>query len=140
MSEHFKLEELVCQHVYQKYGEFAWNFFDPRLLILIDAIREKINKRIFVNTKGKFTQRGLRCIQCEIVQDKIKKGELYVSAHMLGKAADFDIEGLIASEVRLWLVAHQNWWPYPFRLEKEVSWVHLDLYNNSDQKVYLFQK
>jgi hypothetical protein len=63
-----------------------------------------------------------------------------MSAHMLGKAVDFDVQGLLAEEVRQWIVTHVSWWPYHIRLEKDVSWCHLDVIDFSEQKVYLFKK
>jgi hypothetical protein len=98
---------------------------------------------VYVNnwdSGGKFDERGFRCIQCEIVKNMIAAEQIYVSAHMIGKGCDFDVEGLIAEEVRAWLKLHQNWWPYPFRLEADVSWIHLDLYNNTDIKIIEFNK
>lgn len=140
-SPFFDLPELVCEHVYEKYGNFAWNFLDPRLIVTINTIRDRIGKAIFVNDwqiHGDKSQRGLRCPECEIV--KAKK-ELYMSAHCLGKAVDFECQGLVSSEVRMWLIKNKNWWPYSFRLEDNVSWVHLDLYSfNTGEKITLFNK
>lgn len=140
-SPYFDLPELVCEHVYDKYGSFAWNFLDPRLIVTINTLRDRIGKPIFVNDwqiHGTFSQRGLRCPDCEIVKSKT---DLYMSAHTLGRAVDFDVQGLIASEVREWIKQHQNWWPYPIRLEAGVTWVHLDVYGNSEnKKVYEFKK
>ena len=118
-------------------------FFDPRLLITIDTIRDRINKPIFINTwasGGDYSQRGLRCLQCDIVKAKIEAKEMYMSGHLLGKAVDFDVQGLVASEVREWIIKNKNWWPYHIRLEDHVSWVHLDVFDQSDEKVYLFEK
>jgi len=140
-SPYFNLQELVCPHVFQKYGLFAWNFFDPRLVQLTNVIREKIGKAVYVNNwadGGVYNERGLRCIQCSLVKIKIEANELYMSGHLLGKANDFDVEGLVPQEVREWLIKHKSLWPYNFRLEDKVSWVHLDLYNNTDNKIILF--
>jgi hypothetical protein len=141
--EYFDLPELVCEDVFNEYGERAWQFFDSRLLITLDTIRDRIGKPIFVNdwqVHGSYSQRGLRCFRCDLVKDKIKAGQMYMSAHCLGKGADFTVQGLLAEEVRLWIVAKANWWPYHIRLEKGVSWVHLDVFDSSEQKVYLFDK
>jgi len=140
---YFSIDELVCEHVYNKYGAKAWMFFDTELLIMLDTIRDRIGKPIYVNdwmVHGKYSQRGLRCLKCEIVQDKIMSNEMYMSAHCLGKAADFDVEGLLAEEVRQWIVKNANWWPYHIRLEANVNWVHLDVYDQSENKVYIFNK
>ena len=140
---YFSIDELVCEHVYDKYGEKAWMFFDTELLVMLDTIRDRIGKPIFVNdwmVHGKYSQRGLRCNQCDIVKEKAKAGILYMSAHCLGKAADFDVEGLLAEEVRQWITSHANWWPYHIRLEADVNWVHLDIFDQSENKVYIFNK
>jgi len=142
-SPYFDLEELVCPHVYNAFGKKAWQFLDPRWVITINIFREKIGKAVFINNwkeGGKFDQRGMRCIQCDIVQDYIKKGEVYISAHLLARAGDMDVQGLVAEEVREWMKKHPGWWPYPIRLEKDVSWVHLDTYNNGGGKIYEFKK
>lgn len=137
-AKHFTIKELVCPHVYQKYGERAWMFLDSRLILNLDTIRERLNRPITVNT-GSLTQRGLRCPQCQIVKDKIKAGELYMSAHTMGKAVDFDVEDMEADEVRLWLARYGGLLPYPIRLEKDVNWVHLDVFPNTENlKVYFF--
>jgi hypothetical protein len=143
ITDYFDLQELVCPHVFNKYGQRAWSFFDQRYLITLETIRDRLGKPMFANnwdSGGSFDERGCRCIQCNIVKDYILKGELYVSGHLIFKAGDFEVQGLLGEEVRLWIAAHQNWWPYPLRLEKEVNWVHLDTMNDTDQKVYLFKK
>ena len=137
-AKHFKLHELVCDHIYAKYGEQAWQFIDPRLKITIDWIREKLDKPITINNYewgGSDTQSGVRCNLCNLVKSKTDKGQVYMSAHCTANAADFSVEGMEAEEVRNWLVSQEL--PYPIRLEAGVDWVHLDC-NDAGQKVYLF--
>ncbi len=139
----FTIAELVCPEVYHRFGERAWMFFDTKLLIVLSQIRERINKQIFVNNwqvHGTYTQRGLRCNLCSIVQSKTDSGVLYMSAHRLGKAVDFDVEGLVAEEVRQWIIKNKTIWAYPLRLEEDVNWVHMDLFDtDNDQKVTMFK-
>ena len=138
-AKYFTLFELVCPHVLAKYKERAWMFLDSRLILNLDTIRERIGKPIYVNRDG-LTQRGLRCPQCQIVKDKFEAGALYMSAHTFGKAVDFDVEGMTAEEVRLWLAKNGHLLPYPIRLESGVSWVHLDVFDNgTEQSVYFFK-
>ena len=138
-AKYFTLFELVCPHVLAKYGERAWMFLDSRLILNLDTIRERIGKPIYVN-RGNLTQRGLRCPQCQIVKDKFEAGVLYMSAHTFGKAVDFDVEGMTAEEVRGWLKEHGAYLPYPIRVESDVNWVHLDVFESvTGQKVYFFQ-
>jgi hypothetical protein len=139
--KHFGISELICPHVFEKFGDFAWGFLDPRLLMTVDVIREAINKPIIINNylkEGEFSQRGLRCIQCELVKESIAADELYMSAHLLGHAVDFDVQDMTANQVRGWLVANQNILPFPVRIENAVRWVHLDVQNMTETKVIFF--
>ena len=139
--KYFSLDELICPHVYDKFGDIAWQFLDQRLLITLDVIREKLNKPIFINdwqVHGNFDERGFRCIQCELVKKAIKEERLYVSPHMTGQGADFDVEGMTAAEVRLWLAKNERLLPYPIRLESNVNWIHLDTRDTNVTKVTFF--
>jgi hypothetical protein len=69
----------------------------------------------------------------------VKKYKIYLSGHVLGMAVDFDVKGMKAKDVRLWLIEHKSELPYKIRLEKNVNWVHLDVEDEPDNnKVYLF--
>jgi hypothetical protein len=139
--KHFSLEELACPHIYDKYGELAWGFFDPRLLIILDVIRDALNKPIYINDwqiHGSSSQSGFRCIQCGIVKKAIADKVLYVSAHMEGQAVDCHVQGMTAEEVRQWLVQNESILPYPIRLESDVNWVHCDV-RGGDNKITFFK-
>jgi len=139
-SKYFQLHELVCRHIYISYGKVAWQFFDPRAIITIDWIKEKLNKPIYINNYewgGNQTQSGIRCNQCSLVKTKTDKGKVYMSAHSTAQAFDFSVKGMSAEEVRNWLVRNQEDLPYPIRLEAGVDWVHCDC-RNAGQKVYMF--
>jgi len=125
--KHFKMYELVDEKVYNLHGEASERFFDTRLLETIDKIREELKKPITINTwkhGGGFSQRGLRHNMSQIVKSK---NRIYLSGHVLGKAVDFDVEGMTAKEVREWIILNDNILPYGIRLEKNVNWVHLDV-------------
>jgi hypothetical protein len=138
--QNFRLFEFVCPEVYNKFGDMAWQFFDEKVVITLDWVRRTLNKPIIVNTwheGGEFDERGLRCIQCKIVRDKCMQGQVYVSPHILGKAFDFDVQGMDAAEVRVWLAANKDKIPYAIRLENNVNWVHLDC-EDTGVKVQIF--
>jgi hypothetical protein len=141
INKYFDLEELVCKHVLDRYGDFAWNFFDAHLLETLVILREHIDKSTYVNNYsigGQFSQRGFRCVQCQLMQDVYKSGKLFTDPHALGKAIDADITGMTAEQVRQWIIANQSIFPYPIRLESGVQWLHIDVMTNSSQKVTLF--
>ena len=137
---HFILEELVCPHVFKEFGEMSWPFFDDKLLMTIDLLRDQLGP-IFINNwdmKGKYDERGFRCIRCSIVKDAIEKKTLYVSPHMTGQGFDFDVKGMPAEKVRTWIINNAVKLPYPVRLERDVSWVHLDTRDYNKGKVSFF--
>lgn len=139
---YFDLQELVCKHVYEKFGESAWTFFDERLLDTLYVIRTKLNKPIYVNNwqiGGNLSQRGLRCNCCILVKEKTALEKVYMSTHMQGNGIDFDVKGMTAQKVREWIVKNQILLPYSVRLEADVNWVHLDLRTDGKQgKVTFF--
>ena len=143
LKEYFAIEELVCRHVFTHWGERSFQFLSTELLetLLIlrkDVIRVPIMINNYVD-KGTFTQRGLRCNLCQLVADKTKKSVLYMSSHNIGKAIDFDAQGLTAEATRNIIMHHIDEFPLPIRLEKDVSWVHLDVLDYGDgSKINLF--
>jgi hypothetical protein len=147
IKKYFCIEEFVSKEVFEKYGESAWQFISPRLLHTMLIIRKEFKKSITINNwkwGGKFSQRGLRENTCRMVMNKNRLGITYLSAHVLGCAVDFDIQGVDAMDVRIWLAGNPDKLPYKIRLEnemngKQINWVHLDVYSNEkNPKVYLF--
>ena len=142
IQTYFDLEELVCKHVYDKYGDIAWSWFDPRFLETIYWIREKMNTPMFANDYaygGKITQRGLRCNICQLVKDATEKERVYMTSHLRGQAGDFIFQGMVAKEVREWIMKKSLFLPHPIRLENKVNWIHIDVsVNDRKQMVTLF--
>lgn len=135
VGKYFTIAELVCPHVFQRDGENAWRYFSNEYLETLVAIREILNLPMTINNwskGGKFSQRGLRCNICDLVASKTRGGQLYVSAHMLAQGFDFSTT-IPAHNVRDILKKNVDKLPYPIRLEKDVTWVHVDLYQVSDK-------
>ena len=147
IKKYFRIEEFVSKKVHKKYGDRAWMFLCPRLLHTVLIIRKELGKPITINNwhiGGKFSQRGLRSNLSNIFYSKFKKGVMYLSAHVTGRAVDFDVKGVEAQDVRDWLVENSSILPYKIRLEdkmkgRPISWVHLDMYySRKNPKVYKF--
>ena len=121
----FDVDELVCDHTYAKFGAVqSWNFLDTDYLHALLIIRRDILKKpMWCNSKTKH-QRGLRCNRCEMVRGK---SSVYLSAHVLGKAGDFDVTGMTAEQARQKIKENAHLLPCPVRLEKGVSWLHIDV-------------
>lgn len=122
---YFSIDELVCDHTYAKFGAVqSWNFLDTVYLHALLVIRRDIlRKPMWCNSKTKH-QRGLRCNRCEMVRGK---SSVYLSAHVLGKAGDFDVTGMTAEQARQKIKENAHLLPCPVRLEKGVSWLHIDV-------------
>jgi len=144
LQRYFDLRELVDQPTYNKYGDFAWNFFRTELLETLLVVRRDIVQRpISVNTwslGGRFKERGLRHNLSAEVQKNTNAGRQYLSGHCVGAAVDFDVKGMTALQARQAIQAKANLLPHPIRLEDGVTWVHLDVYNDGSKgKVVLFR-
>ena len=140
LKRYFALSELVSKDVYAKYGEFAWAFFDPRLLDVLLWLREGLGVPLVCNTTA-MQQRGLRTNLSQLVQDKTKAGKLYLSAHCLGKGVDLSSSKMTAQQMRFWVRAHADACPHPIRIESDKSaptWLHIDVMNMTDKQLVEF--
>lgn len=121
---YFDAEELVCDHTFKKWGEQSWNFLDTDFLHALLVVRRDILKKpMWCNGNAK-KQRGLRCNRCQMVRDKTS---VYLSAHCLGKAGDFTVTGMTAEQARQKIKENAHLLPCPVRLERGVSWLHMDV-------------
>lgn len=85
---YFSIKELVSPQVYEKFNEFAWAFFDERVLRDLDKIRREWGSPIIINDwayGGQYRESGLRCNVDSIVASKASP---YLSGHVLAKAFD----------------------------------------------------
>lgn len=126
LGEYFHVANLVCDHIFTKHGEGSWKFLRTEALYTLLVIRRDILKvPMFVNYGVKH-QRGVRCNLCDIVQDKSKRGILYLSGHVLAGAFDFDAKDYTAEEARQKIRDNKDKLPYSIRLERGVTWIHVD--------------
>ena len=117
--KYFDIKELVDINVYQLHKEDSIRFFDPRLIETIEWIRENIASPITINnwdSGGSFTQRGLRHNRSSLVRNKHR---IYLSAHVLGMAFDFDVKGKTAKEP--WVEATHGWKARVFNQSRKKS-------------------
>jgi hypothetical protein len=135
----FQVRELVCSHVFSKWGERSWQFLSTDYLHNLLVIRRDILQMPMVCNHDGAEQRGLRCNMCKMVKEK---KAVYLSSHILGRAGDFSVQGLTAQEARSRIRTMQNLLPYPMRMEGGVSWLHIDTLPQFGitEKVYEFTK
>lgn len=95
------MQNLVCDHIYEKYGESSREFFDCSLLEIIKVIRDKVfpEYHILVNSyigdnnyrDREYWQMGLFCNLCSRVYSATNDGLVAISDHLLGKAVDLQV-------------------------------------------------
>lgn len=130
VQKYFRIDELVCPHVFRRDGELAWRYFSTEFLQTLATIRQIVGRPMTINNyKANLTQRGLRCNMCELVKNK---QTLYMSAHVLGEAFDASVQGMKADEVRSLIRYNSYRLPYPIRMERGVSWVHIDVFDDGE--------
>jgi uncharacterized protein YcbK (DUF882 family) len=126
-TKHFSIHELVPPEIYEKFGERAWMFIDPRLVLLIHQLREEFG-RVSVNDYywgGNRVASGLR----------VPTSPHYspTSQHSHGRAVDMIFNDISASDVRKRMTENPEKWLAivpSITLESDVSWVHVDVRNN----------
>lgn len=126
LKKYFNIKELVCHHVYEKFGERAWIFLDTMALRLLLVLRRDILKVPLVCNTKTLTQRGLRCNLCEIVRGKTSP---YLSAHVTGKGFDLSSPAMSAEEMRLKIAENVDLLSCKVRIEQDVNWLHIDVYD-----------
>ena len=137
IKQYFNVKELVCDHTYAKFGEKSWQFLDTDYLHALLIVRRDILKKPMSCNSLTKKQRGLRCNRCQMVKEK---AGVYLSAHVLGKAGDFTVSGMSAEDARKMIKEKSFLLPCNIRLEKGVSWLHMDVIPQYgvNSKVYEF--
>ncbi len=137
LKEYFRINELVCNHIYNKFKERSWMFLSTQLLHTILVLRTEIIKLPMIVNTSTLKQRGMRCNMCPLVKSKKR---VYVSGHLTGMAIDFTCPGKTAEEVREMIKANSLLLPYKVRLEEGISWCHIDCYDDgTEDKITTFK-
>lgn len=141
LKRYFSIAELVGKDCATKYGEFAWAFFDIRLLEVLLWLREGLNIPLVCCTP-QLQQRGLRTNVSPLVRTKTLQNMMYCSAHCLGKGIDLSSGRMTAMDMRQWIRKHIDDCPHPIRIENDESaptWLHIDIMNLTDKKLIEFK-
>lgn len=142
--QYFELYELLPPEVYsyedmvaqEKHLQKGWSLLDNRLLKTIDIVREIIGKPLICNTwyqDGDRKNSGYRTLGGTVGVLK--------SQHKEGKAVDLICPYMSAEEMRQMIIANQDRLPYPIRIERDVTWLHIDVkdMDYKGEKIYLFK-
>jgi len=133
-SKHFKIHELVPKVLYDTYGEKAWRYVDVRLIETIDKLKEVFSDGTM--TINNYYWGGNR--EWSGIRTPDSKYYSVGSQHSYGNALDIVWSEYTAEEVRQYILNNQEEFPHIRRLEKDVSWCHLDLANTGVKEIVLF--
>ena len=105
---------------------------DPKLLILIDQVRELLGVPCTINADGR-TLCGYRPASCDVGAPH--------SPHKLGRAADLHPKGMSAEDARQLIrkAVDAGLLPLLGGVELGVSWLHIDIRPRVGNKVLLFK-
>jgi hypothetical protein len=140
LSKYFDIQELVCKHTYDRFKNLSWQFLDTEILHTVLVLREDILKVGMICNDYKFggkrTQRGLRCNICPLCKEKTLKNQIYLTAHANGAGMDFVFgvkSGMTAAKARQLIKQNSHLLPYNVRIEKDVTWLHIDCYDTGEK-------
>lgn len=124
--KYFTLAELVPSEVQTELGDRAVILLEPRMLMMIDGIRQFFGKPVTINNWVFGGEFKLRCYRPGDTTTGAKW-----SKHKFGRAADMDISGFTAEQARSVILAnHKNpYLSYISVMEAGVNWVHADCRN-----------
>lgn len=131
VCKHFIIEELVPPHVYAERGEKAWELFDDRALITLDALRDKFGSITVNNWKwgGNRKWSGLRTPESPYYSP--------YSQHTFGRAFDCIFNKINTEDARHKVLKDRaELFPYITGVELKVSWFHFDCRNHTPVKVF----
>lgn len=132
--KYFKLYELLPPDLYRDEYQ-GWMLFDEKLLITLDVIREIIGECLICNTwfqDGNRRASGYRLPESAV-------GAKF-SQHKQGKAADLLCAKYTAEQMRKMIADNADRLPYPIRIERGVSWLHIDTKGGKDKITYFNAK
>lgn len=137
LTDNISLQELLPKDTFMKYGTSGVKLIDKRLPVILERIRELCGgKPMTLNDwfyGGRFNLRGYRPPECAIGATK--------SMHKQGMAADFTVKGMTAEQVRNVIRGNATELMQMglTRMEKDVSWVHIDLKVTGLSTIYEFK-
>ena len=122
-AKYFDIRELVPENVFSDRGEKSWQLIDDRLIVTLDAIRDRFGP-VVINTWHKGGGRR----ECGL---RVPGGAYYrpYSQHSFGRAADCLFVKSSVEDVREYIINNPKEFPYVRGVELDVDWLHVDVRN-----------
>lgn len=124
----FRIEELVSEKTYSDRGVRAWQMFDDKILITIDAIKARFPQGSM--TINNWLWSGDR--QYSGYREPGSPWYSQYSMHSFGKAMDSVFSDYDTEEVRTYVLNNPEEFSYVTGIEMGVSWLHVDCRNSYD--------
>lgn len=132
LLKNFLPQEFVPQELWQRYGEGAIRYMDPRILEVIQVIRNYVASPMTINnwhSHGPRNHSGLRLPDSPYWS--------VGSAHSYGMAVDA-VGRWDVAQLRKDIFEGKLLLPHPVRLERGVGWLHVDVMNCTTEPVVGF--
>ena len=131
-SKHFEIHELVPKHIFEKYGEKAWRFINPMLIISLDTIKERFPKGTM--TINNYFWGGDR--HWSGLRTPISPYYSETSIHSFGGGGDSIFSDYEAEEIRQDIINNPDIYPHIKGIEMGISWLHTDVRNEDEVKLF----
>lgn len=127
VSQNFTLQEFVPEIVHKQFGDKAIQFVDPKIIQVVETLRQFIGKPVTVNnwnSGGQYQESGFR----HPYTDTGAK----LSQHKFGRAADVKVEGMTSKQVYDFVIVNKlklmaAGLTTVENIAATPSWVHLDV-------------
>ena len=134
VAENFIIQEFVPKEIYEKFGERSIQFVDPKIIQVVQTLRELLGKSITVNnwhSGGQYNESGFRTPNTSTGAG--------LSQHKFGRAADIKVDGMTSKEVYDFIIKHKAFlMPKGLTTLENINatptWVHCDVRYNSENK------
>lgn len=133
-NKYFTVDEIVSREVYELLGDEAIKLFDSKALKVLEDIREILGVPLICNnwmSGGNREYCGYREKTCNVGVPR--------SAHREGKAFDLISVKMDAAEMRKILKDNSDKLSCNVRIEDDVTWLHVDIRSDNNQKIYFFK-
>jgi len=132
-AKNFSLQEFLSTETWDKYGHRALGFMDDRIIESAQALRDNLDVPLTINNwayGGDRYMSGLRTQEMSIYRP--------FSQHSFGRAVDIISPEITAEKMRKHILQNQDLYPHITTLEGNVTWLHMDCRNRTEEGIQVF--
>ena len=132
-AKNFSSQEFLAKETWDKYGHKALGFIDDRIIESAQALRDNLDVPLTINNwayGGDRYMSGLRTQEMSIYRP--------FSQHSFGRAVDIISPEITAEKMRKHILQNQDLYPHITTLEGNVTWLHMDCRNRTEEGIQVF--